>query len=119
MRHPTTPREAPRPVKPPFAGSPRERDALVYLQRELLPELERGHHDGAAHGVQRAVSLGSLETLRELPASQKHALLGTLESRMGRAARRPGPSVVVQLIGSLDLTPPESLARRHAVLPPR
>lgn len=126
MRPPSPLREAspapPAAVRAPAPRAGPERETLTYLRQELLSDLERAHHDGAARGVALALKAGNLQPLRELPASQKHALLGTLEARMvGRSGRRPGPSVVVRLIGCLDLTPPEllHLQGRRPVLPPR
>ena len=88
--------------------------------------LERSHRPDLVRGVQLAVEAGTLEPLHALSASQKHSLLGELETRLGRARSRRaaghlGASVVVRLTGSLDPTPPELLAleRRHPVLPSR
>ncbi len=124
MGSPPTPQEAaPRtrsPHRPSALSPPQEREAIIYLKRELLPELQRAHRPDLAQGVQLAVQMGTLEPLHTLSPSQKHFLLGAIESRMGRRARAR-PSVVVRLVGCLDLTPPEllELGHRHPILPPR
>lgn len=114
-RHRRSPTHAP--------ARPSEREAIVYLRRELLPELERAERSSLAHDVQRAVKEGSLRPLHQLSAEEKHSLLATLEARLGRrrSGSKTGAQAVVELIGCLDPTPPEllSLERRHAVLPAR
>lgn len=126
MVHPPRPREAAPiashvPSTPARARTPSSADRAVlqFLQRELLPDLEREHHLAAARGVHRALRSGTLEPLQSLSAGDKHDLLGTLEARVGRSTRL-GPSVVVKLIASLELTPHETaLEHRRPVLPLR
>lgn len=124
MGHPSRPREAASnirhassaPVAPP---TPAERAVLQFLQKELLPDLEREHHVAAARGVHRALKSGTLQPLQSLSAGDKHDLLGTLEAKVGHSTRL-GPSVVVKLIASLELTPHESdFEHRRAILPLR
>lgn len=124
MRHPPPPREAaPRTHAPSSPSRSSDQAALVYLKREVLPELERSHYEAAARGVERALHEGTLAPLVTLSATQKHELLGSLEARLSRRASRarPGPSVIVRLTSCLDLTPPEllELERRRPILPSR
>jgi hypothetical protein len=110
MGTPLRPREAAHsPVPRSTTASERaaDRAVLTFLQRDLLPELERDHRAAAVRGVHRALRLGTLEPLQALSPTVKNELLGTLEARVGRSSR-PGPSVVVRLIASLELTPSES-----------
>lgn len=123
MGSPPAPQEAASP-HPPTVGAPplpsQERQAISYLKRELLPELQRTHRQDLARGVQLAVERGTLEPLYGLSPAQKHSLLGAIESRLGHRSRTR-PSVVVRLVGCLDLTPPElfEVEVRHPILPPR
>lgn len=125
MGSPTRPREA-APKSSPHAHpaldrgrTAADRAVLTFLQRELLPDLERDHHLAAAKGVHRALRAGALTPLRSLSAVDKHELLGVLEARLGRSSRM-GPSVIVKLIASLELTPSDTtFDHRRPVLPLR
>ncbi len=97
------------------------RETLRFLQEHLLPAATRSSDPTLARHLGRVVEGGSLEALEGLSFSDRQGILSFLERQLGSRRVRPGPRVVVDLVGHLTRAEQSGLREPHRrpVLPAR